>query len=116
MNTSINLGFRNRPLKNKQGISIDDYTSAKYGLECIRRYEKEKGEPAKISPRFVEWLKDGVNFVESKIGSFTQYKKKTIMRVLDIDAILENTDRRNKELTKKGVFDTKIVKQKEGRV
>lgn len=115
-NTSINLGVRNRPLKNSKGVSINDYSTAKYGLECIKRLERETGEPAKINPRFIEWLSEGVKFVESKMGSFAQYKKKTIMRVLDIDAVLENTERRNRELNKKGVFDTKIVKQKEGRV
>ena len=45
-----------------------------------------------------------------------QYKKKTIMRVLDIGAILENTEKRNNDLTKKGIFNTKIVKQEEGKV
>ena len=116
MNTSINLGFRNRPLRNKKGTKINDYETAKYGLQCLQKIEKETGEPAKISPKFREWLEEGVNFVESKQGNFSQYKKKTIMRVLDIGAILENTEKRNNELSKKGLFNTKIVKQEEGKV
>lgn len=115
MKNTYTSDIKSRPLRNKKGIKINDYQTACYGLKCIEKYEKENGTPAPIEPKFKEWLEEGVKFVESGKGNFTQYKRKTIIRKLDINAIVDNTERKNAELSKKGVFNSKVVLKEEGR-
>lgn len=105
-----------RPLRHKNGDILNDVEMCKVALKSIDDYSKTEGKPPAINPRFVEWLRGAVDYCD-KGGKITEYKEKTIQKqYADLyDEIIENTNRRNAELSKKGAFNSKVVKRVEGR-
>lgn len=116
MGSSIsNLLIKERPLRRPDGTELNDYELAKEALKDIDKYQAEHKEPVKMSPRFVEWLREGVKFVDSGNGTFTDFKKQTVLKQFDYDVIIENTNKLNQKLEKKGEFTPKVMKKIEGR-
>lgn len=105
-----------RPIKKNNHV-LNDYELAKEGLKSIDDYTKRFGMPPKIQPKFIEWLRDGVRYVDSKQGSFTEYKEKHIYKeYADLyEQIIDNTNKQNAKLEKKGEFTAKVVSKIEGR-
>lgn len=112
-NTTIN---QSRPILDKNGNVLFDYTFCEYALDKIDTYERENHKPAPLSPKFVEWLREGHEFVKSKKGTFTDYKERYILKDYAnlYDQIIENTNRKNNELEKKGTFDARVVQTVKG--
>ena len=110
------ISIKSRPLKRNNKV-LDDYELAKASVKAIDDYTKRYGTPPKIQPKFVEWLREGVKYVDNKEGTFNQYKDKYIFKeYADMyDQIIANTERQNERLTKKGEFDAKVVSKTEGR-
>lgn len=97
--------IKERPLRHDNGVELNDYELSKEALKYIDKYQAEHKEPVKMSPRFVEWLKDGIKFVDSGSGTFADYKKQTVLKQFDYDLIIENTNKLNQKLEKKGEFN-----------
>ena len=112
------MAIKGRPIRHGRDNSVlNDYELAKESLKAIDDYTKRYGTPPKIQPRFVEWLRDGVKFVEEKQGSFVDYKEQRVLKEYGdlYDQIIANTNARNEKLSKKGEFDSKVVQKIEGR-
>lgn len=111
---TANIKFR--PIKKGNHV-LNDYELAKESLKSIDDYTRRYGTPPKIQPKFVEWLRDGVKYVDNKQGSFSQYKEKYIYKeYADLyDQIIDNTNKQNAKLEKKGEFNAKVVSKIEGR-
>lgn len=67
-----------------------------------------------MSPNFIEWLKEGIKFVDDKKGSFVDYKQRTVQKTLDYDLVIDNTNKQNAKLAKDGAFDSKVVQMIKG--
>lgn len=112
-NTIINTS---RPLRDEKGNICFDYEFAQMALDKISKYKSENKTPPQINPKFVEWLKEGVDFVKTGKGTFTDYKSQNIVKEFgdNYDMIIENTNRANAALEKKGVFDNKVMQVVKG--
>lgn len=108
--------IKSRPLKKGNHV-LNDYELAKESLKAVDDYTKRYGTPPKIQPKFIEWLREGVKYVDEKQGNFTQYKEKHIYKeYADLyDQIIDNTNKQNAKLEKKGEFNAKVVSKIEGR-
>ncbi len=100
-----------RPIKDKDGNICMDYEFAQMALSKVKDYELTHKEPAPINPKFVGWLQEGVNFVNSGKGTFTDYKAQNIYKEFgdNYDMIIANTNRANEALEKKGTFDNQVM-------
>lgn len=115
MSSNIDLSTsRVRPLHHSNGVVLDDYETAKEALKCIADFEAKNKKPTPIAPKFVEWLRKGIEFVDNKEGSFVDYKQRTIQKQFDYDLIIANTEKANQKLEKKGMFDAKVMKKIKG--
>lgn len=103
-----------RPLKDSNGNELSDYDLAVESLKKIDTFQQLNGQPAPISPKFISWLRNGVDFVNEGKGSFVDYKKNSILKELDYDLIISNTNKMNAQLEKKGAFNSKVVSQIKG--
>lgn len=104
--------FTTRPLKDSEGNVLNDYELAKECLGKIDDYTRITNKPSPIEPRFVEWLRDGVRYVDEGKGTFVDYKNSSIFKEFgDYQAIVDNTNRRNDELAKRGAFAPQTVKK-----
>ena len=116
-NLDTNVDFstsKSRPLTHEDGSKLNDYEIAKETLRCVEDYQKRESKPSPLAPNFIEWLKEGIKFVDDKQGSFVDYKQRTIQKNLDYDLIIENTNKQNAKLAKDGAFDSKVVQMVKG--
>ena len=115
MSSNIDLTLaRTRPLCHSDGSKLNDYETAKEALKCIEDYEKTNNTPTPLAPKFVEWLRKGIAFVDRGEGSFIDYKQRTVQKQFDYDLIIENTEKANRKLEKKGEFDAKVMRKIKG--
>lgn len=105
-----------KPLKHKNGDILNDVEMCEYALKSIDDYTEKQGKPPAINPRFVEWLRGAVKYCKNG-GNIVTYKEQTIQKQYEAfyDEIIENTNKRNAELSKKGAFNSKVIKRIEGR-
>lgn len=108
------ISDRSRPLKGTDGHVLSDDELARQIIKDADKYAKEHNEPAPIDYKFVEWLKDGVKFVQEGNGSWVDYKRRTVQKKFDYSIVVENTNRLNERLEKEGEFDAKVIKQEKG--
>jgi len=115
MKSNIDLTLtKSRPLSHSNGVKLDDYETAKEAIKCIEKFEKDNSTPSPIAPKFVEWLRKGVEYVDSGNGSFVDYKQRTIQKQFDYDLVIANTEKANQKLEKKGEFNAKVVRKVKG--
>lgn len=109
------MSIKTRPLK-RGNHELNDYELAKESLRAIDEYTKRYGTPPKIQPKFVEWLRDGVKYVDNQQGNFVDYKERHVLKeYADLyDQIIANTEKQNAQLSKKGAFDSKVVQTIKG--
>lgn len=116
-NLDTNVDFstsKSRPLTHEDGTKLNDYEIAKETLRCVDDYQAKEHKPSPLSPNFIEWLKEGIKFVDDKKGSFVDYKQRTIQKTLDYDLVIDNTNKQNAKLAKDGAFDSKVVQMIQG--
>lgn len=113
-NTIIDLQSKMRPIRDDKGCVLDDVNFAKQALSRIDEYQKTHKTPPNITPKFIHWLRKGVQYVESGKGTMADYKQENIMKEMDYDMVCANTDARNSKLERKGEFKTKVVQQVKG--
>lgn len=102
--------FTTRPIKDDNGHVLTDYELATETLKKIEDYTKATNKPSPIEPQFVEWLREGVRYVNEGKGTFVDYKNSSIFKEFgDYQAIIDNTNRRNDELAKRGAFNPQQV-------
>lgn len=113
-NSSIDLTqLKSRPLKSG-GKELNDEELASVALDKIGDYQLKTGSPAPVDPKFVEWLREGASYVKEGKGSFSDYKKATVLKTLDYDMVLSNTRKANEKLEKAGAFDSKVMHIEKG--
>lgn len=105
--------FITRPIKDDTGRTLSDYELATETLKKIDDYTRITKKPSPIEPRFVEWLREGVKYVDEGKGTFVDFKQTSIYKEFgdDYATIIENTNRRNDELAKRGEFNPHAVKK-----
>ena len=116
-NLDTNVDFastKSRPLTHEDGTKLNDYEIAKETIRCVDDYQAKEHKPSPLSPNFIEWLKEGVKFVDDKKGSFVDYKQRTIQKTLDYDLVIDKTNKQNAKLAKDGAFDSKVVQMIQG--
>lgn len=113
-NTATNIEHKLRPLRDDKGDIISDYELAKQALKNIKEYQAKNKEPAPIAPIFVKWLENGVKYVDEGNGTMVDYKRETVRKQFDYEMIVRNTNERNKQLDKKGVFTPKVMRTIKG--
>lgn len=109
-NSGISLEIKSRPLTDDKGNVLSDYELAKTAIEYVDNYSKKTGKIAPLDPKFVEWLRGGVKYVDEGGGSFVDYKNNSIYKEFDYNLMVENTNARNDLLEKQGAFKPQIVK------
>lgn len=116
-NTDTNIGIvdaKMRPLRDANGAIIDDYALAVEALDKIDKYQAKNKKPAPIPPKFVEFLRGGVEFVNEGKGTMADYKQANVLKQLDYDLIIANTNKLNEKLEKKGNFNSKVMRTIKG--
>ena len=109
INLDTNVDFstsKSRPLTHEDGTKLNDYEIAKETLRCVDDYQSKENKPSPLSPNFIEWLKEGIKFVD--------YKQRTVQKTLDYDLVIDNTNKQNAKLAKDGAFDSKVVQMIKG--
>lgn len=107
--------IKDRPLRHSNGQMLNDYELFKVALKNVDEYEAIHKEPCKIDPNFIEFMREGVKFVESGQGSMVDYKKRHVLKQLNYDLIIANTNKLNEKLEKKGTFKPQLIKKEIGR-
>lgn len=116
-NTDTNIDVienKIRPLKDEKGNIIDDYELCVEALNKIDKYQETNKKPAPVPPKFIQWLRNGVEFVKQGKGTMVDYKQANVLKELDYDLICANTDAQNAKLEKQGVFKSKVMKTIKG--
>lgn len=112
--SSTSTDFTSRPLLNSAGNILNDVELCRTAIKKIDEYQKRKGVPAPISPDFVQFMREAVEYVDKEGGSIVDYKKSHIQQQFDYDVILKNTEARNAELERKGLFNSRVVQKIKG--
>lgn len=104
-----------RPLKHKNGDVLNDVELCRQAVKNIDDYSKQYGKPPNIDPKFVSWLRQAVNYCANG-GDIKTYKEQYIYKQYEplYDEIIENTNKRNAVLNKKGAFKSKVIKTIKG--
>lgn len=109
-NTTIDSS---RPLRDKDNNICFDLEFAQKALYDIDTYNAAHKTPVNLSPKFVEWLREGVDYVKKGQGTFTDYKESHVVKEFAIggsyDLVIDNTNKNNESLAKKGSFDNKTM-------
>ena len=104
-----------RPLRHKNGDVLNDVELCRQAVKSIDDYSKTYGKPPNIDPRFVMWLRQAVEYCDNG-GDIVKYKEQTIQKQYAplYDEIIDNTNKRNATLSKKGAFKSKVVQRIKG--
>lgn len=114
-NTTIDLQTKTRPIRSDKGDVLTDVDFARQALEKIDNYTKQNNTPPKINPKFVAWLRAGVDYVDKGQGTMAQYKESHVIKEIeDYDLVCANTAQRNAKLERKGEFESHIVQKVKG--
>ncbi len=115
MTTTVsNINCPSRPILNSAGAVLDDYELCKSALRKIEDYQAREGKPAPISPEFVQFMRDAVDYIDKGGSSMAEFKQAHVQKQFDYDVIIKNTEAKNAELEKKGVFNSRVVQQIKG--
>ena len=107
--------IKDRPLRHSNGQVLNDYELFKVALKNIDEYEAIHKEPCKIDPNFIEFMREGIKYVDSGQGSMVDYKKRHVLKQLNYDLIISNTNKLNEKLERKGDFKPQLIKKEVGR-
>lgn len=113
-NTSTSM-IKDRPLRHSDGRILNNQELAKFSLEKMAEYQKDHNEPVKIDPQWVEWFKEGVKYVDSGQGNWVKYINSTVIKQMNYDLVISNTNKLNEKLERQGEFKAQVMKKVEGR-
>lgn len=105
---------KSRPLRHADGTILNNYETIQEGLKCIDKYQKENSKPCQIDPRFVQWARESVDYVNRGAGTMVDYINATVVKQFDYGAVIDNTNRLNQKLERKGEFDPKLMSKIKG--
>lgn len=102
---SIISNFRPQPFMDSENKNqLNDVSFIKLSLEKIDEFELKNGRPAPITPMFKAWLREAKTEIDNG-GDIVKFKSKTVQRLVpDYSELINNTNRQNKTLERKGIF------------
>lgn len=112
-NSNTSVDIKSRPILNENGSVLNDYELAKVATKYVDDYAKSTGAIAPLDPKFVQWLRDGVKYVDEGKGTFVDYKNNSVYKEIGqmgYDAVVNKTNAMNDKLEKQGAFKPQIVK------